>query len=327
MLTSFEKPHNINVDANESSHDAADIFSSCEAPIQALRIEDVRAQGCAMKLSIATTAFVFVLLNLSVQGASAQAAPTAQGSQVEIAYVPPRDRALQPTYARLRDRKVLEELKQFLTPLRLPKKLTVQVDQCGASRRPYTSGGPVTICYELVRQIEEVAQKTDQKLRASVVAGTFIQVTLHEVAFALLDMLQFPVWGRMGDAADRLAAFVMVNFGEDLAIHTIRATAIFFDLSKKTWTGSAFADIASPEEQRFYNYLCVAFGSSPISFNFLVAADANEEPVLPSRRARKCKGEYEQIRQAFNLRIMPFVDADMLVAVRSAQWLLPADVK
>jgi len=178
-----------------------------------------------------------------------------------------------------------------------------------------------------VRQIEEIAQKADQKLRASVIAGTFIQVTLHEVAFALIDMLQFPVWGRMGDAADHLAAFVMVNFGEDLAIHTIRATAVFFDLSKKTWTGSAFADIASPEEQRFYNYLCVAFGSSPISFNFVVAADANEEPLLPLRRARRCSGEYEQIRQAFNLRIMPFVDADLLVSVRSTEWLLPTDVK
>jgi hypothetical protein len=280
-----------------------------------------------MKLLTATAALALALLAPSLRSASAQTPVPARNPQVEIGYVAPADRSLLPIYTRLKDRKVLEELAQFLAPLRLPSKLTVQVAQCGDKRRPYTTGGPVTICYELVRQIEEVAQRAEPGLRASVMAGTFIQVTLREIAFALIDILQFPVWGRMGDAVDRLAAFVMVNFGEDLAMHTIRASSIFFELSKRRWTGSDFADAESPEEQRFYNYLCIAYGSSPISFKFLVASDGKGAPVLPSRRARRCHKEYQQIRQAFDLRIMPFVDADLLVAVRSTEWLLPTDLK
>jgi Putative metallopeptidase len=130
----------------------------------------------------------------------------------------------------------------------------VQVDECSAASRPYTPQGPVTICYELVDQIEKVAARLDADARPSIIVGAFIEATLHEVAHAVFDILQFPIWGRRGDAADRLAALVMLQFGEELAVRTITGTARFFAASEKTWTGSAFADVNSPEKQRFYNY-------------------------------------------------------------------------
>ena len=40
-------------------------------------------------------------------------------------------------------------------------------------------------------------------------------------------------------------------------------------------------------------------------------------------RAERCQKEFEQVRMAFNLRIMPHVDPDILVKVRAIQWLLP----
>jgi Putative metallopeptidase len=250
--------------------------------------------------------------------------PAAQSSQIEVAYVQPANRNFQPIYDRVKNRKVLEELQQFLAPLRLPRKLTVKIDQCGALSRPYRPQEPVTICYELIDQIEKVAAKSDPKMRQTMIAGAFIQVVVYQVAHAMFDILQVPVWGRAGDAADRLAALVMLQFGEDLALRTIRGSTAFFLASKKTWTGSAFADADSPEEQRYYNYLCIAYGGSPISFDFLVNGN---EPVLPLPRARRCYWEYQQVRMAFNLRIMPFVDPDLLVKIRSADWLLPGDVR
>jgi Putative metallopeptidase len=250
--------------------------------------------------------------------------PAAQSSQIEVAYVQPGNRNFQPIYDRVKNRKVLEELQQFLAPLRLPRKLTVKIDQCGALSRPYRPQEPVTICYELIDQIEKVAAKGDPKMRQTMIAGAFIQVVVYQVAHAMFDILQVPVWGRAGDAADRLAALVMLQFGEDLALRTIRGSTAFFLASKKTWTGSAFADADSPEEQRYYNYLCIAYGGSPISFDFLVSGN---EPVLPLPRARRCYWEYQQVRMAFNLRIMPFVDPDLLVKIRSADWLLPGDVR
>jgi hypothetical protein len=275
-----------------------------------------------------TGAVIFTLLysTAHIAPASAQSPASLQNSQIEIAYVQPRNRAYEPIYNRLRERKVLEALKQFLAPLRLPQKLTVQTDQCGASSRPYQPQGPVTICYELVDQIEKVAARMDANARSSVVVGAFIETTLHEVAHAVFEILQFPIWGRRGDAADQLAALVMLQFGEELAVRTITGTARFFAASEKTWTGSAFADASSPEEQRFYNYLCIAFGGAPKSFEFVVETDENNAPILPWPRARRCEGEYQQVRKAFNLRVMPFVDPELLVRVRSMQWLRPGDV-
>jgi hypothetical protein len=243
-------------------------------------------------------------------------------AQVEIDYVRPQKREYLPIHDRLKNRKVLEQLQQFLSPLRLPQKLTIRIDQCNADSRPFRNG-VATICYEIVEKIERAASGLTGEARSSAIAGAFIQATMYQVSVAILEILDFPIWGRTGDAADRLSAFVMQIFGEDLAIRTIIATARFFEATRRTWTGSAFASADSPEEQRFYNYLCIAYGSSPISFRFLVEREKNQPPILPIPRARRCAGEYAQVRQAFNLRIMPYVDPQLLVFVRSRDWLQP----
>jgi hypothetical protein len=43
--------------------------------------------------------------------------------------------------------------------------------------------------------------------------------------------------------------------------------------------------------------------------------------ILPKRRAERCQGEYDQIRRAFDLRIMPYVDPDLLIKARATPWL------
>jgi Putative metallopeptidase len=270
----------------------------------------MRAAAVALALSPAANA----------TRAAAQALPDLHNPLVEIAYVQPANAAYQPIRDRLKKLQVLEELKLFLAPVRLPRKLTVQVDQCGAPTRPYKVGGSVTICYEMVEQIERVAAKASPNMQQTVIVGTFVQAAFHEVAEAILDVLQVPVWGRIEDAADRLAGFIMLQFGEAVARQTIIGTAVFFEISGKTWTGNQFADASSPEAQRYYNYLCVTYGANPKIFEFLVKADDDKKPILPPERARRCRGEYEQIRKAFNLRIMPHVDPDLVVRIRAAKW-------
>ena len=175
-----------------------------------------------MQMSVSTkSAVVLASICLAAHATPALAQPPSAlpSSQIEIAYVPPSNRNFQPIYDRVKNRKVLEDLQQFLAPLRLPRKLTVKIEQCGAPSRPYQPQGPVTICYELIDQIEKVAAKGDPKLRQTMIAGAFIQVVVYEVAHAMFDILQIPVWGRAGDAADRLAALVMRRRGPGAAHH------------------------------------------------------------------------------------------------------------
>ena len=206
------------------------------------------------------SAAVAALIGLLVMPqASAQQLPAElQNPNVEIVYKEPRTAAFKPIAERVRQRRALEQLKVFLAPLRLPRKLTVNVDECGAPTRDYQPQGPVTICYELIDQIEKIAAKADANARERVLVGAFIQAAFHEIAHAVFDILQVPVWGRAKTLPTVLRRFIMVQFGEDVAMQTILGTADFFRLSGRTWTGSEFAEVNSPEAQRFFNYLCIA---------------------------------------------------------------------
>jgi hypothetical protein len=48
--------------------------------------------------------------------------------------------------------------------------------------------------------------------------------------------------------------------------------------------------------------------------------------LLPDARAKQCGREYEQVRNAFNLRIMPYIDPDLLLQVKAAPWFLPGEL-
>ena len=251
--------------------------------------------------------------------------PQIGNSQVDIAYVEPRDPAFAPIRERLMKRRVLEQLQQFLSPLRLPRKLLVKVDQCNGTSARYEPGGPVTICYEYVAQIEKIAPKETPPgslPRESMIVGAFVQSMLKEVALAVFDILDVPVWGREDDAADKLAGFIMVQFGKEVALKVLIGAAWFFEASDRTWTGTDFASVQAPEAQRFYNYLCIAYGADPNTFKFLL-----DNNLLPTRRAQRCGAEFFQLRAAFLKTIMPHVDQALLKQVQSANWLMLGEPK
>jgi hypothetical protein len=222
-------------------------------------------------------------------------------SQVDVVYTEPQDPQFRPIRDRLMRRQVLEQLRLFLSPLRLPRKLLVQLDQCNAERRPYQPGGPVTICYEYIAKVDKIAPRNQPAgglPRETMITGAFIQAVLHEVAVATFDILEIPVWGRETDAADKLAGFIMVQFGKDVALKIMIGAAWFFDASERTWNESDFASEQSPEAQRFFNYL------------------------LPVRRAQRCTQEFYALRFAFARTLLPHVDQQLLKRVQSATWLM-----
>jgi len=274
---------------------------------------------------VAATAAVWLIVQNTPVLAQAPTLPT--NPQIQVEYVMPKIGAFTPIYASLRVRKPLEELQQFLVPLKLPRPIKIQIDTCGAENRTRVPGGPATVCYELIDKIEKTAAGiTDPALKQTVIVGTFTQAVLHELAYAVFDSMQIPIWGRLDDAADRLAAFVLLQFSEHVAQTTLIGSAEFFLLSRKTWTGSAFADTASPEAQRFYNYLCIAYGGDNLDFGGWTQAPKGQDPLLPAFRSQQCGYEYEQVRHAFDIRIMPYIDPDLLLRVKAAQWFLAGEL-
>ena len=147
------------------------------------------------------------------------------------------------------------------------------------------------------------------------VNAAFVEAALHQTARAIFDILDVPIFGRKFDAADSLAAFIMTQFGEDGIRELILNSTLIFIWSDRTWTGEDFASAVSPEAQRFYNYLCQAYGRDPIGLSSLVPK------TLPRERAARCNAEYNQVKHAFDVRIMPFVDPDLLVKAKATPWL------
>jgi uncharacterized membrane protein YhaH (DUF805 family) len=239
-------------------------------------------------------------------------------SMIKITYVRPINPSNQATYARLKERQVLEELSAFLSPLYLPYELRISTVECGVPNSYYTHGSGVYICYELSAYISRMSRTIEPPkgfTRQDVIVGVFVQIALHEVGHAVFDMLKVPVFGREEDAADQIAAFVMLNFGKDLARRTLTGAEQFWQAIDAPLSRTAFADEHGTPLQRFYNLLCIAYGGQPDTFKDLVEAG-----MLPKQRAARCGGEYEQAKLAFTKTIWPHVHEDLLKKVQSIEW-------
>lgn len=292
------------------------------------------------KVACRARAIAALGIALSGAGTLAGAVPTAAQSHLmpnpfvdtsDSSYLKPSAQYLE-IYDALRGRHVLEELRDFLHPLHLPRELPIVTRECGATSLPYVSGQPVTLCYELVAQMQAAAQKIypqDARKQADTVIGGFIQAALTQTALALFDILKIPVWGRLEDASDALAALIMTQFGEDMQHVTMFASTDLLEYSAsvgKPWVGTDFANPDSPDAQRDYTYLCISAAADPVNYGgWLTITDDRgtvvHKGVIPAYRSQYCQREYDTIRKAFDLRIMPYVDPVELIEIRATDWL------
>ena len=174
--------------------------------------------------------------------------------------------------------------------------------------------------------------------REATIVGPVVEEVLHDVALAVFDNLQIPVWGRPEDAADNVAALIMLQFGTDIAQTTIMGTAYFLYVagSDAQYNIDYVADVRPPVRQRYYNILCVAYGADPVKFSTLKAYNRDElQSDLPQNRAGNCafryaggshkgeyEGEYEKLAAAFKTLILdPYVDPELLRQVLAKDWL------
>jgi hypothetical protein len=256
------------------------------------------------KRLIAGLAF-FLVPSLAAAQTDPPAPELVLNPKVELVYGEPANAAYTPIRERLLATKALEQLSSLLGPLDLPRPLKVQVVQCDQPSRAYADA-VVTICYEQIAKIEEIALAAPRNASATpaqMAVAAFVQVLLHETAHALIDVYKLPVWGRKNDAADRLAALMMLQFGPQIALKVVYGAAAFFEASERTWNGSEFASASSPEAQRYYNYLCMAYGWNPDTFRGAVA-----QGLLPEQRSYRCPAEYQQALSAFMTTIMPHIN-------------------
>jgi hypothetical protein len=286
----------------------------------------------SMNRLVGAIALAFAAVGLSLQSAPA-VSQTTESDKIDIQYVEPESEELRSAYTALRKRAVLEQLKTFLSPLELPRRLLLKAEQCGALTRDYQPGGPVTLCYEYVRRIEQALPQGVGVLvgpgamtgenkgslgRESLTIAPIVMQSLQQSALALFDLLDVPVWGNEKEAANRLAAYLMTQFGKDVAWRTLMGSAWFLAQTTMTGAGSDFYYVRDPEARNFWGMLCMAYASDPDTFGFLA-----KNLDIPGNRIEKCIQDFRFVQFAFDRTILPHVDQIQMQKVRATPWLVP----
>ena len=261
-----------------------------------------------------------------------QAPPELRNPNIALDYYEPRRAELVPLYERLQRRRVLEELSQFLAPVRWPRKLRLIAKQCPASAalapEVFYSGieYSLNICYQWFGFLDGLHPPPTFATRQEVVVGGLVGIVLHEAGRAAFDMLKVPRLGAEEDAADQIAAYVGLQFGTEAARTVIKGTYHVWDTYDHYIRANNkqfdFAGKSSVAPQRASNTLCIAYGGDRETFQSLI-----DQGLLPENRAKNCADEYQQVRRAFEKTILPHVDRELMKTVRSMQWLRPEDLR
>jgi len=243
--------------------------------------------------------------------------------QIRIEYVAPADPQHRRLYELLQQRRVLERFQQFLAFIRLPQPLLLTTAGCdGQSSAWYDpSTHAVTMCYEFLADLDRNAPRETTPAGVTpqdAITGRVVEVFLHEIAHGLFDLLKIPVLGREEDAADQVAAYVLVSLGEQHARSTVVGAAYMYhyDAQRLELKPEHFADVHSFEAQRFYNVLCIAYGSNPKLF-----ADVIDKDYLPQDRAEGCEEEFKQVRYAIRTLFRPYIDLKLARKAGAFDWI------
>jgi len=122
-------------------------------------------------------------------------------------------------------------------------------------------------------------------------------IIAHEIGHALVNQLKLPITGKEEDAVDGFAAYLLTSDKRFGPLAPISAAALFDAI--KTDDGklgnSDFADEHSLPQQRVYQFLCWVYGSDRQKFKSIIGRDG-----LPRARARRCAGEYKQLRSSWD---------------------------
>jgi hypothetical protein len=207
---------------------------------------------------------------------------------------------------KVRSEKLLSKAADQLNrALILPNDIYLRTKDCSENNAFYDSRDrSITMCYELMEDFFETFKSTGQAEQAAY-AKMFDAVKfvfLHEIAHALMDAYKLPVAGGEEDAADRCAAFINITELGDEGVRNVMAAAEAFSIeSKRNGSKRNLADEHLLQEQRFYNSLCMIYGSDQNKYANIVS-----DGFLPKERAARCPVEFQRTVDAWGSLLGPW---------------------
>ena len=158
----------------------------------------------------------------------------------------------------------------------------------------------------------ERAPPENEKYERQFVLSNVEFTVRHELAHALIWELKPPVFGKEEDVADIFAVIgqlqMPVRTGEEDIVEQLGEVAdgwkLEWQLALEEKSDHAYWDLHSLDIQRYYNIVCLVYGSDPVKHAGLIKTAA-----LPIDRAEWCHEEYDQAQNAMQWARSQFADA------------------
>jgi hypothetical protein len=205
---------------------------------------------------------------------------------------------------------------QLDNALNLPHDIPVTFKKCGEVNAFYaTDTISITMCDDLVDFYGDLFAKYAPDDAREAIVGSLVSVFLHELGHALIDQLQLPAVGRQEDAVDQLSTVVLIASGDQGTRMALDGAYSWIAEGETQGSDTTpFWDSHSLNEQRFYNIMCLIYGSNRDAF-----ADVITENELPSERAEQCEDEYKTISTSWNKLLDPYLSVPVMRIAVSKQ--------
>ncbi|MDQ3129151.1 MAG: DUF4344 domain-containing metallopeptidase [Acidobacteriota bacterium] len=208
------------------------------------------------------------------------------------------------------DKEVAASLLEITKPLNeiiaLPYDVYLNFDKCGEPNAFYNPEvKEITMCYEFLDEFEQTFKKVS-KNRAEIddmSDGAMVVFFFHELGHCLIDVWDLPATGREEDAVDQLAMFILLD-GTPEGEGMVLSAATFFAVvsSQQGDNELAFWDEHSLDQQRFYDMLCLTYGSNPSKNKNLLGKNG-----LPPERAQRCPAEFKRVDHSWQKLLAPYL--------------------
>ncbi|MBA3461742.1 MAG: DUF4344 domain-containing metallopeptidase [Deltaproteobacteria bacterium] len=186
--------------------------------------------------------------------------------------------------------------------LHLPRDVPITFEKCDEANAYYDPETvAITMCDELVDFYGELFSEYVGDEQKDAIVGSLVSVFLHELGHALIDQLQLPAVGKEEDAVDQLSTVVLIASGD--TGNQMALDGAFSWIAEGETQGedtTPFWDAHSLNEQRFYNMMCLIYGSSPDDYSEVIT-----DKELPEERAEGCSDEYKLISTSWNKLLEP----------------------
>ncbi|MBV9970037.1 MAG: hypothetical protein JO228_08635 [Xanthobacteraceae bacterium] len=136
------------------------------------------------------------------------------------------------------------------------------------------------------------------------VSGNLLFVLLHELGHAVITQMGLPVLGRMEDAADTFAVFMLLRmeatFSHRVLVDAAEGWFLAARRDERTGVKTAYYSEHGLNAQRAFQIVCILVGSDPEKFG-----DLADETNLPQERRHTCLGDYSNAMFSWNLLLAP----------------------